>query len=81
MASLYQRFTGRINTNTSFPSPPEASHLLGQGVEGDRAAESQGPRPQLQHHSRRHCEDEDVSTEGPMTPHNLWFPMLELKYR
>uniref|UniRef100_A0A8B9RHT7 Dipeptidyl-peptidase 6b n=1 Tax=Astyanax mexicanus TaxID=7994 RepID=A0A8B9RHT7_ASTMX len=29
MASLYQRFTGKINTSKSFPHPPEASHLLG----------------------------------------------------
>ncbi|KAI4809626.1 hypothetical protein KUCAC02_018499 [Chaenocephalus aceratus] len=28
MASLYQRFTGKINTANSFPHPPEASHLL-----------------------------------------------------
>ncbi|KAM9427680.1 A-type potassium channel modulatory protein DPP6-like isoform 2-T2 [Salvelinus alpinus] len=32
MASLYQRFTGKINTNNSFPHPPEASHLLGGQV-------------------------------------------------
>lgn len=66
MASLYQRFTGKINTNSSFPNPPEASRLLGQGVEGERAvaaaaaaaAESQRPRPQ--HQYGRRSEDEDV---------------------
>lgn len=58
MASLYQRFTGKINTNDSFPNPPEASHLLGQGVEGERAAESL--RPRRQHPYSRHSEDEDV---------------------
>ena len=42
MASLYQRFTGKINTSRSFPAPPEASHLLGgQGPEDDGA----GPKP------------------------------------
>lgn len=59
MASLYQRFTGKINTNNSFPNPPEASHLLGQGAEGERPAESQ-QRPRLQHQHSRHSEDEDV---------------------
>lgn len=63
MASLYQRFTGKINTNNSFPNPPEASHLLGQGVEGERAAESQPPR--IQHQYSRHCEDEDVRNFSP----------------
>ncbi|XP_063159439.1 dipeptidyl aminopeptidase-like protein 6 isoform X1 [Candoia aspera] len=29
MASLYQRFGGKINTSRSFPVTPEASHLLG----------------------------------------------------
>lgn len=38
MASLYQRFTGKINTSRSFPAPPEASRLLGgQGPEDDGA--------------------------------------------
>nr|XP_036855393.1 dipeptidyl aminopeptidase-like protein 6 [Manis javanica] len=42
MASLYQRFTGKINTSRSFPAPPEASRLLGgQGPEEDGAA----PKP------------------------------------
>lgn len=59
MASVYQRFSGKINTNNSFPNPPEASHLLGQGVvEGEKAVESQ--RPRLQQQYSRHCEDEDV---------------------
>nr|KAF6277045.1 hypothetical protein mMyoMyo1_004094 [Myotis myotis] len=38
MASLYQRFTGKINTSRSFPAPPEASRLLGgQGPEDEGA--------------------------------------------
>ncbi|KAM7369661.1 hypothetical protein PAMP_010965 [Pampus punctatissimus] len=61
MASLYQRFTGKINTNKSFPNPPEASHLLGQSVEGERPVESQ--RARLQHQYRRQSEDEDVINE------------------
>uniref|UniRef100_A0A8C1UHJ9 Dipeptidyl-peptidase 6b n=1 Tax=Cyprinus carpio TaxID=7962 RepID=A0A8C1UHJ9_CYPCA len=32
MASLYQRFSTKINTNKSFPHPPEANHLLGGQV-------------------------------------------------
>lgn len=59
MASLYQRFTGRINTSSSFPQPPEASHLLGGQLEDENPART----PQLQHvHSRKTClrEDEDV---------------------
>uniref|UniRef100_A0A8C6Y603 Uncharacterized protein n=1 Tax=Naja naja TaxID=35670 RepID=A0A8C6Y603_NAJNA len=39
MASLYQRFGGKINTSRSFPVTPEASHLLGpQCSEEDGAA-------------------------------------------
>uniref|UniRef100_A0AAZ3R292 Dipeptidyl-peptidase 6b n=1 Tax=Oncorhynchus tshawytscha TaxID=74940 RepID=A0AAZ3R292_ONCTS len=41
MASLYQRFTGKINTNNSFPHPPEASHLLDVA-----SSSSQPPKPQ-----------------------------------
>lgn len=58
MASLYQRFNGKINTSNSFPNPPEASRLLGQGGEVEPAAESL--RPRLQHPRSRHSEDEDV---------------------
>uniref|UniRef100_A0A8D0CX08 A-type potassium channel modulatory protein DPP6 n=1 Tax=Sander lucioperca TaxID=283035 RepID=A0A8D0CX08_SANLU len=67
MASLYQRFTGKINTNKSFPNPPEASHLLGQGVEGERAVESQ--RPLLRY--RQHGEDEDELV-GSNPPQRNW---------
>lgn len=55
MASLYQRFTGKINTGSSFPVPPEASRLLGQG---EQPAEIQ--RPGLMHPYSQRCEDEDV---------------------
>uniref|UniRef100_A0AAX7VQP2 A-type potassium channel modulatory protein DPP6 n=1 Tax=Astatotilapia calliptera TaxID=8154 RepID=A0AAX7VQP2_ASTCA len=68
MASLYQRLTGKINTNKSFPNPPEASHLLGQSVEGESAAQSQ--RTRFQQHGRR-CEDEDELV-GSNPPQRNW---------
>uniref|UniRef100_A0AAQ4RQQ8 A-type potassium channel modulatory protein DPP6 n=1 Tax=Gasterosteus aculeatus aculeatus TaxID=481459 RepID=A0AAQ4RQQ8_GASAC len=67
MASLYQRLTGKIDTNNSFPDPPEASRLLGHEVEGERAVENQ--RPPLQY--RRHCEDEDELV-GSNPPQRNW---------
>uniref|UniRef100_A0A672H9U8 A-type potassium channel modulatory protein DPP6 n=1 Tax=Salarias fasciatus TaxID=181472 RepID=A0A672H9U8_SALFA len=69
MASLYQRFSGKINTNTSFPNPPEASHLLGQGAEGERPAESRLAGLQRPHRSR--CEDEDELV-GSNPPQRNW---------
>lgn len=49
MASLYQRFTGKINTSRSFPAPPEASRLLGgQGAEEDGGAGTKPLGPQAQ---------------------------------
>uniref|UniRef100_A0A8D3CFZ3 A-type potassium channel modulatory protein DPP6 n=1 Tax=Scophthalmus maximus TaxID=52904 RepID=A0A8D3CFZ3_SCOMX len=46
MATLYQRFTGKINTNKSFPgNRPEASRLLGQGAEGERGRGGPGANP------------------------------------
>nr|XP_045243302.1 dipeptidyl aminopeptidase-like protein 6 isoform X1 [Macaca fascicularis] len=58
MASLYQRFTGKINTSRSFPAPPEASHLLGgQGPEEDGGAGAKplGPRAQAAAPRERGC--------------------------
>uniref|UniRef100_A0A8C2XCS1 A-type potassium channel modulatory protein DPP6 n=1 Tax=Cyclopterus lumpus TaxID=8103 RepID=A0A8C2XCS1_CYCLU len=63
MTSLYQRLTGKINTNKTFPDPPEASHLLGQGVEAERPAESQ--RPRRHYHQHREDEDELVGSNPP----------------
>lgn len=65
MASLYQRFTGKINTTNSFPQPPEASRLLGGQVADDENA----AKPAQQHvdgrahvQYRKKClqDDEDV---------------------
>ncbi|KAF7222514.1 transcript variant X1 [Nothobranchius furzeri] len=64
MASLYQRFTGKINTTNSFPHPPEASRLLG----GQVADEENGAktcqqladgRSHVQHRKKCIREDED----------------------
>lgn len=76
MASLYQRFTGKINTSRSFPAPPEASRLLGgQGPEEDAGPKPLGPqaqavaprerggaggRPRFQYQARSDCDEEDV---------------------
>lgn len=69
MASLYQRFSGKINTSRSFPVPPEASHLLGaQSSDEDGAAgktarplQQENSRPRFQYQPRSDCEEEDVS--------------------
>uniref|UniRef100_A0A673CFG8 Dipeptidyl-peptidase 6b n=1 Tax=Sphaeramia orbicularis TaxID=375764 RepID=A0A673CFG8_9TELE len=64
MASLYQRFTGKINTTNSFPHPPEASHLLGgQVADEENAAKTPQPlvdgRPHVQYRKKCVREDED----------------------
>lgn len=73
MASLYQRFTGKINTNKSFPHPPEASHLLGgQVVDEEKAGKNPETtadgRLRVQYRKRNVCEDEDVRSY-------LFFPL------
>uniref|UniRef100_A0A3B3VKR2 Dipeptidyl-peptidase 6b n=1 Tax=Poecilia latipinna TaxID=48699 RepID=A0A3B3VKR2_9TELE len=76
MASLYQRFTGKINTTNSFPHPPEASHLLG----GQVADEENGTKPSHQGAEgrahvqyRKKClrEDED-DLVGSAPPQRNW---------
>uniref|UniRef100_A0A8C5GLG0 A-type potassium channel modulatory protein DPP6 n=1 Tax=Gouania willdenowi TaxID=441366 RepID=A0A8C5GLG0_GOUWI len=71
MASLYLRFAGKINTNESFPNPPEESHLLGPGVEGERPAQSDRSRLELQRRPRQSCEDEKELV-GSNPPQRNW---------
>uniref|UniRef100_A0AAV2LBA7 Uncharacterized protein n=1 Tax=Knipowitschia caucasica TaxID=637954 RepID=A0AAV2LBA7_KNICA len=63
MASLYQRFSsGTIETNKSFPNPPEASHLLGQSAEGERAP----GRALHQYHLQQDDEDDQGRRQPPV---------------
>nr|KAF6283933.1 hypothetical protein mPipKuh1_010024 [Pipistrellus kuhlii] len=85
MASLYQRFTGKINTSRSFPAPPEASRLLGgpgpedegagprsrAAAAGPRERGGAGGRPRFQRPARSDGEDEDVSFLFDYEPHLL----------
>uniref|UniRef100_A0A8C9TUX4 A-type potassium channel modulatory protein DPP6 n=1 Tax=Scleropages formosus TaxID=113540 RepID=A0A8C9TUX4_SCLFO len=74
MASLYQRFTGKINTSRSFPAPPEASHLLGgqRGVEEGARKTPRGPQePRTRAHRRDRSEDEDELV-GSNPPQRNW---------
>uniref|UniRef100_A0A8C6U5U3 Dipeptidyl-peptidase 6b n=1 Tax=Neogobius melanostomus TaxID=47308 RepID=A0A8C6U5U3_9GOBI len=76
MASLYQRFSGKINTANSFPHPPEASHLLGgQVVDEDNAAKTSQPhtngRPHVQYRKKCVREDED-DLVGSAPPQRNW---------
>lgn len=74
MASLYQRFTGKINTTNSFPHPPEASHLLGgQVADEENAAKSPQQlvdgRPHVLYRKKCPREDEDVRHLCFIYPH------------
>ncbi|XP_016392849.1 dipeptidyl aminopeptidase-like protein 6 [Sinocyclocheilus rhinocerous] len=76
MASLYQRFTGKISTNKSFPHPPEASHLLGGQVPEEENKAGKSPhhpssRPPVQYRKRNACEDEDELV-GSSPPQRNW---------
>nr|XP_061794901.1 dipeptidyl aminopeptidase-like protein 6 [Nerophis lumbriciformis] len=74
MASLYQRFTGKINTANSFPLPPEASRLLGAQVTDDESKSRRQPlEARLHVQCRRKCtrEDED-DLVGSAPPQRNW---------
>uniref|UniRef100_A0A3Q1CDS6 Dipeptidyl-peptidase 6b n=1 Tax=Amphiprion ocellaris TaxID=80972 RepID=A0A3Q1CDS6_AMPOC len=76
MASLYQRFTGKINTTNSFPHPPEASHLLGGQVADDENAAKTPQqvgdgRPHVQYRKKCLREDED-DLVGSAPPQRNW---------
>uniref|UniRef100_A0A673LB57 Dipeptidyl aminopeptidase-like protein 6 n=1 Tax=Sinocyclocheilus rhinocerous TaxID=307959 RepID=A0A673LB57_9TELE len=76
MASLYQRFTGKINTNKSFPHPPEASRLLGGHVPEEENKTGKSPhhpssRPPAQYRKRNACDDEDELV-GSSPPQRNW---------
>uniref|UniRef100_A0A8P4G889 Dipeptidyl-peptidase 6b n=1 Tax=Dicentrarchus labrax TaxID=13489 RepID=A0A8P4G889_DICLA len=76
MASLYQRFTGKINTTNSFPHPPEASHLLGgQVADEENAAKTPQQlvdgRPHVQYRKKCLKEDED-DLVGSAPPQRNW---------
>uniref|UniRef100_A0A3B4TXZ7 Dipeptidyl-peptidase 6b n=1 Tax=Seriola dumerili TaxID=41447 RepID=A0A3B4TXZ7_SERDU len=76
MASLYQRFTGKINTTNSFPHPPEASHLLGgQVADEENAAKTTQQlvdgRPHVQYRKKCLREDED-DLVGSAPPQRNW---------
>ncbi|XP_029560893.1 dipeptidyl aminopeptidase-like protein 6 isoform X3 [Salmo trutta] len=77
MASLYQRFAGKINTKNSFPHPPEASHLLGGQVADEENNTRMTPqpvadgRPNVPHRKKNASEDErDLVGSAP--PQRNW---------
>ncbi|XP_050796363.1 dipeptidyl aminopeptidase-like protein 6 isoform X1 [Gopherus flavomarginatus] len=78
MASLYQRFGGKINTSRSFPAPPEASHLLGAQCTEETSAAGQTARPFQQesrvrfpYQPRSDAEEEDELV-GSNPPQRNW---------
>jgi len=73
MASLYQRFNGKISTTNSFPHPPEASHLLGGQVADEEAKtppQLVDGKPPGQYRKKSSREDEDVRHFYFISPHN-----------
>uniref|UniRef100_A0A8C9WJ28 A-type potassium channel modulatory protein DPP6 n=1 Tax=Scleropages formosus TaxID=113540 RepID=A0A8C9WJ28_SCLFO len=80
MATLYQRFSGKINTSRSFPAPPEASHLLGgHGAEHEHAGKTPRPArdererpPAQQHHRRRSASEDEDELVGSNPPQRNW---------
>lgn len=89
MASLYQRFNGKISTTNSFPHPPEASRLLGgQVADEENAAKTPQQladgRPHVQYRKKSAREDEDVRhfyLINPKYPVHPSFVALVLHHR
>ncbi|XP_061696182.1 dipeptidyl aminopeptidase-like protein 6b [Syngnathoides biaculeatus] len=74
MASLYQRFSGKINTANSFPLRPEASRLLGaQAADEERKTPPPPPDARLpvRCHRKRTRDDED-DLVGSAPPQRNW---------
>ncbi|KAG7523779.1 band 3 anion exchange protein-like [Solea senegalensis] len=76
MTSLYQRFTGKINTANSFPHPPEASRLLGGQVADEENAvktpqQLSDGRPHVPYRKKCLREDED-DLVGSAPPQRNW---------
>ncbi|XP_077414648.1 dipeptidyl-peptidase 6 isoform X1 [Vanacampus margaritifer] len=74
MASLYQRFSGKINTANSFPQPPEASRLLGAQVADEESKTPQPPLDARLHvQCRRKCtRDDEDDLVGSAPPQRNW---------
>ncbi|XP_061653238.1 dipeptidyl aminopeptidase-like protein 6b isoform X3 [Phyllopteryx taeniolatus] len=71
MASLYQRFSGKINTANSFPQPPEASRLLGGQVADEERRTPPDARLPVQ--CRRKCaRDDEDDLVGSSPPQRNW---------
>uniref|UniRef100_A0A4W5KW94 Dipeptidyl-peptidase 6b n=1 Tax=Hucho hucho TaxID=62062 RepID=A0A4W5KW94_9TELE len=77
MASLYQRFTGKINTNNSFPHPPEASHLLGGQVadEENNTGKTSQPTADGRAHvpyRKKNASEDEHELVGSAPPQRNW---------
>nr|XP_046215784.1 dipeptidyl aminopeptidase-like protein 6 isoform X1 [Oncorhynchus gorbuscha] len=77
MASLYQRFTGKINTNNSFPHPPEASHLLGGQVadEENNTGKTSQPVADCRAHvsyRKKNASEDEHELVGSAPPQRNW---------
>uniref|UniRef100_A0A8C7SGA0 Dipeptidyl-peptidase 6b n=1 Tax=Oncorhynchus mykiss TaxID=8022 RepID=A0A8C7SGA0_ONCMY len=77
MASLYQRFAGKINTKNSFPHPPEASHLLGGQVADEENNTRKTPQPVADGrphvpHRKKNANEDERDLVGSAPPQRNW---------